>query len=249
MSTYEKSMDVLTSSGVRHLLKSPEHYRTWVESPDKETEAPRFGRALHCAVLQPEKFLNTYAFADFGDQRKKKNKAYKANFLAENKGKEILGLDDYNQINAMRRKLMAHPNASRLLCVPGVCETSVYCEIDGIKHRATPDKWIASANLLIDLKTTDSASKRRFTYSVQEYDYAVQAAFYSDVMCAVGHEVKTFLFLAIEKEPPFGIALYQLSNERLERAREDIRQAREILRVCLETNEWGGYPKDVQVIE
>ena len=59
---HQRRLDVASASGLQRMLRSPAHFREWVESPeaDKETPALTFGRAFHMATLEPDVFERTY---------------------------------------------------------------------------------------------------------------------------------------------------------------------------------------------
>jgi PDDEXK-like domain of unknown function (DUF3799) len=52
------SIDAINKSGLDALARSPMHFRA---AQDKDTAAKAFGRAIHCAVLEPEEFDKRYA--------------------------------------------------------------------------------------------------------------------------------------------------------------------------------------------
>jgi exodeoxyribonuclease VIII len=77
--------------------------------------------------------------------------------------------------------------------------------------------------------------------SVIKYRYHVQAAFYSQ-----GIGAEQFLFIAVEKKPPFAVAVYATPPELLEKgliyAVQDLRQ----LATCRAENRWPGYGDEIQ---
>ena len=75
------------------------------------------------------------------------------------------------------------------------------------------------------------------------YGYDVQAAFYCDGWRAIqGREPKAFLFIAVEKSPPFDVVIHEieLDSPEMELGRSKYRAALDRLRDCIETDEWPG---------
>lgn len=110
----------------------------------------------------------------------------------------------------------------------------------GITCRGRMD-WTRD-NALVDVKTAayGKATASAFAKEAANYDYPMQAAHYTD-----GYEVLTgrrvpFLFIVVEKEPPYLVRVFQLSEYDLEVGRERIREARRLF-AEYESN---GYPDE-----
>jgi hypothetical protein len=70
-------------STLKYLDVSPRMLRWRVEHPRHDTDALDLGRAIHCAILEPERFASEYiAEPDFGDLRTNTAKAQRAAWLA-----------------------------------------------------------------------------------------------------------------------------------------------------------------------
>lgn len=175
----------------------------------------------------------------------------KAQWDKENEGRSILNPDQWKQIHAMRDAVMAHPAANALLTrTPGRAEQSIYWidTITGTLCRCRPD-WMRDDHLPIDLKTTEDASPEGFARSIAKFRYEVQAAFYLDgIEAATGKRPKNFVFIAVEKKPPYAVGVYVLDAETLEIGlglyREDLATYTE----CAKANKWPGYGDKIQTI-
>ena len=60
----------ISKSDLDLLHKSAAHYRANKTAPREETADMRLGTALHCSVLEPERFTSTYIVVE-GDRRTK----------------------------------------------------------------------------------------------------------------------------------------------------------------------------------
>ena len=69
------------------------------------------------------------------------------------------------------------------------------------------------ANALIDLKTAVTAAPQRFSRSLVDYGYALQAAWYQDGYEALTGERLPFVHVVVEKEPPHLVAMYQVDAD------------------------------------
>lgn len=234
----------LSKSGLDRLAISPAHYQAWLTDPRIETAAMRFGTAAHCAILEPARFEQEYAPLPEGlDRRTKDGKALYAELEAT--GKTLLSMDDWNTLNRMRDSVLAHPAARELLS-EGQAETSHFSELYGVSVKCRPD-WL-SGGLVVDLKTTQDASLSGFSKSIANYRYAVQHAFYSDILASLGHEIIAFLFIAVEKTAPFAVGVYELDDMSIEIGREQYQSDLDTYRRCVESGEWPAYSNGVEKI-
>jgi exodeoxyribonuclease VIII len=108
--------------------------------------------------------------------------------------------------------------------------------------KCRPDAIIGPLNLIIDLKTTDDASPKAFGRSAMKYRYDVQAAFYIDLYEAhYNCKCEGFIFIAVEKTPPFGVGVYVIEDEDIERGRVKYKPDLERWREAKANNKWTGY--------
>lgn len=210
--------EYLSASALNAFLKSPNHYLAYVSKEIKPTPAMIFGSALHCRILEPEEFENRYAVAPKIDRRTKAGKEAWQGFQMINQGKEILSEIDAIQIETMKEKIDQDPIARDLL------DHCLEYEIEKIDSRGKiPMKGIADglgSNFVVDLKTTQDSSPEKFKRSAFSFGYHIQAAIYRRIF-----DVDKFFWIAIEKDAPFNIMIFeqgqkarQMSDEFLDRA-------------------------------
>jgi exodeoxyribonuclease VIII len=209
----------VSKSQLDQMAKSPAHYLASLTTPRKETSAMRIGSIFHGMVLEPERVK--IAVAPVCDKRTKEGKATWEAFCLENHGAEIVTADEGEMLNGMAESIRKHPAASALLNGPGIAEGSCFWsdEQSGELCRCRPD-FYREDGIVVDLKTTEDASLDGFTRSVAKYNYAVQAAFYSDgVEAATSMPVRGFAFIACEKTPPYAVQCFQLDFQAMEAGR------------------------------
>jgi exodeoxyribonuclease VIII len=112
------------------------------------------------------------------------------------------------------------------------------------KSRA--DYWVRGKRLVVDAKTTLDASPEAFAKSVYNYRYHVQDALYRAGFAANGERIDHFALLAVEKEPPYAVAVYTLDAEAVSKGHFAARSNIEVLADCVTRNEFPGYGNGVQ---
>lgn len=172
-------------------------------------------------------------------------------YQSETAGKIVLSPEDFDRLEGMRAAVMAHPAAARLLTLPGKAEQSVYWTDPetGVLCRCRPDFW-ADAGFVVDLKSTDDASLEGFVRSVVKYRYYVQAPFYLDgVQHATGTAPKGFVFIAVEKAPPYAVGVYELDEVFTAIGRDEYREDLAAFKAAEETGAWKGYGEKIQTMD
>lgn len=237
---------------------SDAHARAVLTSPPKDSAAFRVGRAVHAAVGEPEEFAKGWVAAPKLNRRTKDGRKAWADFEAANSSREVLTADEFAQVNAIKVSVLTHPIGRRLYKEPGEAELSFVWEreVEGFgpvlcKGRADRFTVFEGTPVVVDLKTTENASPGEdgFVRQVGKYNMAMQAAWYLDGLNAVAPAERRFLFLAVEKKPPFAVCVHELDQWSLESGR--IQCERLLARYCnaMKTETWAGYPNVVNQLE
>jgi exodeoxyribonuclease VIII len=139
-----------------------------------------FGDAMHAICLEPDRLKSEFVKMPPFNLRTNQGKADKAAFVEEHKAHKILTTEEFRQLHLMFESVMAHHQARALIEADGIAEGSYFWtdEQTGLECKCRPDKHIDSKSLLVDVKTTPSLIK--FNYSVDDYRYYVQDAWYCD---------------------------------------------------------------------
>ena len=251
---YHQRVLGLASKGALDLVRrSPAHYKAWVDGAkdNEESDALAFGKAFHCALLEPERFIGTYTVEpSFGDCRKKDNRAARDAWRAEHAGSVLLSSDDHLACMRMTESIRRHPIAGKLLAGGEAEVTARWRDEDtGIECKARADYLIRERRLIVDIKTAADASLESFRRSVANYGYHRQDAFYRAGFATAGAPVDNFVFVVVEKTAPYAVAVYMLDERAQAAGRLAVRDAIETLADCLERNEWAAYPEEIQVLE
>lgn len=60
---------------------------------------------------------------------------------------------------------------------------------------------------------------------------------------------RAFIFVAVEREPPYAVACYELDAEDLRIGRVRYRQALRVYQECVASDTWPSYPQEIRVLE
>lgn len=236
--------DAVSKSGLDKIHRSIADYQYAQENPWEPSTSMIVGSALHDLVLQPGLFPTKFAL--YGETSRRYGKTYDA-WCAAHPGVTALSASEMEAVLGMAEKVAAHPIASEVLS-DGEPEVSLFwTDVEtGVECRCRPD-WLRSDTVGVDLKTARGADFRGFQRSVAQYRYHVQAAFYSDGIAEVlDQSLEHFLFVVVESDAPYNVAVYELDAEAIEQGRraykEDLLKYRD-WKTGAET--WTGYPLEI----
>lgn len=244
----------LSKSGLDVLSRSPLHYWAKYLDPNREptepTAAMRLGTAIHTAVLEPDEFAHRHHVAPQVDRRTKDGKAAweEAVAAAEAAGAELISAADAEVCRRIAAQVREHPTARKVFAT-GEAEMSCYWtdRETGVLCKCRPD-WL-SLPMVVDLKSTDDASRDGFMRSAWNWRYHVQAAWYMDgIEQATGQRVDAFVFGAFEKSAPHACAFYFADQAMLEIGRAEYRRLLRIYADCLAADKWPGYDTAVTAL-
>lgn len=240
-----------SSSIMRELARSPAHAWYALNNERKETDAMRLGTATHLAILEPDLFAKKFGCAPEGlDKRTKEGKAAWAD-LQEQYGPCILKYDQYQQVGAMAESVLKKKKASILLEKLSDVELSgVWTDkASGALCKMRIDGLIRDLGILVDIKTTSDASEDEFLRTLFNYGYDRQSAFYMRGCRSLGIEIKSFVFIVIEKEPPYESVVYELGAQSLAIADAQITRLLPVWQQCVTAKSWPGYGDEIKVID
>jgi exodeoxyribonuclease VIII len=178
-------------------------------------------------------------------------------WAANNGHRTILSDKEYELVVSMRDAVMAHPAAARIMRMKGKAEQSISWrdEETGELCRARPDWWVPTKRLMADVKTTDDASKEGFSRSISKWRYHVQHPYYLDGANAAIRqagidlpEQRYFVFIAVEKKPPYNVGVYVLGDESIQVGRDEYRDNLSTYAECVADGDWPGYSESIETI-
>lgn len=250
---HQRILGMASKSTLDELGRSPLHYKSYIDGAtiDEDSEALTFGRAFHCALLEPERFAAMYAVEpEFGDCRMKEPKARRDAWRAQNAGAIHLSNADATAIMGMLRAVKAHPLASRMIADGEAEVTALWNDEEtGVRCRVRTDYYVRARGMLVDVKSTRDASLDAFKRDIFKFGYHRQSALYRMGFDAIGETAQHFIFIAVEKTPPYAVGVYTLDEQGIVVAHARLRSLLATMRDCLKTDEWPGYDAGIQTIE
>lgn len=221
-----------------------------IKNPNyKETPSLKFGRLVHQAIFEQEEFEANVRFLPEIHGRTKDGKrratAAEKEFEEELRAKyptaEFVSYEDWQEIRGIARAVRGHS-----ICEPairaGKAEVSLFWDWEGVPCKARLDCYYAGD--IWDAKTTTDLS--RFERSIFDWGYHYQAAWYLWGAQQVGLKADRFLFIAVDKEPPYCVRVVELDKETLDYAHKKNTQALKLYKKCLKENNWPGYPEKIE---
>lgn len=250
------SHTAVSKSHLDEIERSPLHY--WSRYLDVNrivpppTPAMVIGTALHTHVLELSEWDKQFTIAPEGiDRRTKAGKEMWAAFEADANGKTVLSKTDGELIAAMGRSIYGHPAAAMLLAMSGKAETSHFWtdEKTGLECKCRPDWLFDDYSVIVDLKTTEDASPRGFQKSIAAWNYHKQAAWYlHGIEQATGVCPSQFIFIAVEKKPPYAVGVYAADAEMIKLGWEKAERNLERIAECRAAKHWPGYSEAIEPI-
>lgn len=230
---------------------TPAHYRAKFitgEMPEVEEEeqttkmdARTFGKLFHRACLEPDTMAgNFWVKPDGMSFATKEGKAWRS----EHAERPIITEKNAKAITGMRDSVWRHAGAKALL-TGARTEACLFSQDEhGTLRKGRLDAIPAGGNSLVDLKSIKAIDDKTVRKTITDRRYYVQAPAYIDLARLCGIERDVFVFIFVEKTPPYLVSVRPL-DEFAENVGRKIYQADLArLRNCLETNQWPGDPND-----
>jgi hypothetical protein len=248
----------ISSSGLKLFSRSPKHfwdrYRNPERESDKSTPAKELGTQIHAAILEPKSYFETYY-----PLPEKYNRATKQGKIdhefheseAAAKGQQLISKENHDICCKITEAVRDSDSADYLFSLDGLVEQSFYWrdERTNVLCKCRPDKLLTGRNVILDLKSTASASVEDFSRSIANYQYHISAQFYRrGVQAVTGQDMPAFIFCAFETDSPYACAFYQADEDMLERADRFIDSQLEHYKECLAYDEWPGYSDSIRQI-
>lgn len=243
-SIYRK-INAVNWSNLKYMECSPAHYKYNLENPKEQTTPMFIGTAVHCAILEPDKFKVSYGIEN---ELKKRDAKWEAKEQELNK--ILLKPDEAAAILAMRKSVNVNKATSYHLSGGKAEVVIVWTDNDtGVRCKGKLD--YVSDSTIVDVKTSDELLiKDNFKRILFNYDYHCQAAYYVDGLAAIENRSVDFGWVAVEKKAPYGSKLYIASSDPqiLEAGRVKYKRLLKQYAECIKNDSWPNYPEEVYSI-
>ena len=210
----------LSSTNVRTHKKNKKQFKySLTHDLVKQTKAMADGTAVHAFFLERDKFDTDFVIKP--EDMRLNTKAGKE-WAQEHQSKIIIDSELGSNLYEMEKSFMDSP-AKLIYDKSGQSELSYFWDDLGlVKGKCRPD-WISNdGNIVVDIKTTTDASPKGFQKSIANWGYHLQLGWYIRGLQKLGLPAKEFIFIAIEKTPPFSVGVYRANKDMITYANDEI---------------------------
>ena len=233
----------ISRSELFKMCDSPEKFKFYKDNEVEITPSLLFGQLFHKMVLEPETLFDEFVIEPKVDKRTKEGKALYADFLENAKDKKAVPPDMFKKAEEMTLKLLKDKTAVNILKgkheVPFFWkdkETGEECKVrvDSLYEQG-------DTNIIVDLKTASKADTGSFSRDAVKFGYDFQSGFYKEGVDICTGKKHLFVFLVIEKEPPYSINVLEADELFIKRGNLLFHDMLKLYHKCRESNNWYGY--------
>lgn len=233
---YER-IDAVNWSTLKHMLRSPQHYRYSLLQKQEDTDAMRLGRAVHLATFEPSKWKSQVAIWDGGRRYGKEWDA----FQRDHRGLEILKSEQADLALAIGESARA---AAGTLIGNGIAEATMEWvnPLNGVRCKGRVD-FVSEEHGLVDLKSCRSAAPADFSSASARMLYHAAMGWYSDGLEQIQQRRRQAIILAVETTKPHVTAVYELGEDVLQAGTETYQPLLDMVKSCRDSDCWPGYSR------
>jgi len=200
------------------------------ECQKDNTDALLFGSVFHSLI--DHTFEDLYVAMQPGQRRIK-------SLVEETAPRTLVPVNMHMLAHNMVEAIHNHPEIAPTLRANGTrLEPSVFWGWKGMELRARPDVLCYDNQSVWDWKTTRDVTPYRFAKDIYTFSHHVSAAMIIDGLDALACPVKSYKLVAIQKEWPFRVNVYELGEESIALGRRQYQDALTQLDRCLATDKW-----------
>lgn len=233
------SLQRLSASGAKTLLKSPARYKWELDNPVAKKPELVFGSLFHTLTLEPDEFDARYIVAPDVDRRTKEGKDAYARFQMNAGSREVVTVDDYDRANRMADA--TRQAAGSLLA--GEIERMVLWTRDGVPLKAKMD---VLGEHIVDLKSTSADDEDSLIRAAWTYGYHISAAAYQEAAEVVTGRKLEKHFIFVTKTEPHEVVVLKAGDEFMARGRAKWDAAVRLYAACREFDNWPGLASRIE---
>lgn len=246
----QSMLKILMPPGSCDSARSPAHFQAELKlPPSPPTPAQVLGSIIDHALLEPERYESSFHVRP--DDMKFTSTEGKAWKLAHC-DRPIIDSEDLGNIKGMIESVRSHPVAKTMF---EIChkQASIFCghAPTGIIRKGRTDLLLVSSQgrpVIGDLKSTEVGSPHHFARDAAKWGYHVQNSFYSSILEDLIGERPTFLFVVVEKSPPWACTVYQLDDESVEAGNKLCQGALATYAECMNKGRWSAYSENIETL-
>lgn len=247
---YHTSPELGRSTAWQVINSCPRRVKYDKDHPGSQSSALVLGNAFHLATMEPKLFEEEVEMKPRQiDGKSPLTKHYKEKFSElqeEDPSRTWLSRSDWEMVSDMADSAHSHPWLKSTLEEGNyIIEGTGFFDCEGVRCKVRPDMFDPETGIIIDLKSTQDASERGFRSSVKKFGYGFQVAWYQEGLKQMGHKVSDFVFLAVEKKPPYLCACYRINQAEIDYQKKEMKRACRLWSQCLEAETFPGYSTEI----
>ena len=266
---YHENRSHISATSIKEAKKSLKHF-DWHRRgliPKSDGLHFSFGNAFELALLDHKGFetdvaimqdeywielANAEKAAKDGSKYKspKSSSRYQAEeskFLAANEGKYIIpqkGPQSFEAVEAMLNSCYSDETIKKL--IEGTeYQLSLFWtdEQTGLNLKTRPDICKRKKNVVVNLKTAEDGSPKKFTRDLVNYDYPLQACVEISGCLASGlmTQVDNYFWLVVEKTAPYNATIYEFDKSDIAICMDELDYLLHKIAKAKEEKHWPGY--------
>jgi hypothetical protein len=261
---YHAQKEWMSSSGLVHAKNSLSEYKLYLDGYYDHNDALHFsfGNACELYLIDEVDFYNMVAIAKESEwleealaenpnlktpKASKTFQTYKKAFEEENQGKYIIpdvGEQSFEAVKVLCARCKQDEWISKI--IKGAEYQNSFYWIDpetGLKLKTRPDLINRDLGIVIDIKTTLDGSPKRFSRTIAELDYPIQACIQIEGVQQTGAipVVQRYFWLLLEKNAPFNATLYEFDMGDVLVVMDELKYQLRKLKKAYDEDAWPGY--------
>ncbi len=259
---YHNDKTAVNYSALKHMDKSRHAFARCFWGENKEpTDAMKFGSLAHKAILEGETFNKNYVvvpeFVGLTKDGRPSTQSAEAkqkrlDFLKDLPPTAIIVTEEErDKLFYMIDSIMSNKKAALLLS-KGKSEVIGYWKdpSTGINMRMAADFISFDLGVLVDVKTCKDIRWDFFRKNVENYNYGLQMAFYSEgIKHITGKEPTSRAWIAIESEEPYECRIHEVSPIYDEIGRFEYRRLLDELKLAIDENDFSQKNEEIMIGE
>ncbi len=248
--TYHADKKAVNSSSLKEMITSPMAYLHAYKNGTDATKAMEMGKRAHLAILEGQKFIDLHVvepeFTGLTQQGKLTNnlnctavKNKRSEWYEQLKpGSVVVTQEELDSLLYMIQSITEHKIAYPILA-KGKSEAKGYFRdpVTGLLCRAMIDFLSFELDAMVDIKTTTDPRWHKFRYSVEEYNYGFQMAFYSYAIEQIsGKSPTSNVWISIQSKAPYEVRVHEVHPCYMDQGAFEFRTALNKLSKCIGNN-------------
>lgn len=188
------------------------------EKKSEDSEALRFGRIFHLALLEPENLGKIEIYSDQEWIAKKDHPEGLSINDQKAQWKDARNLyyanaQEKEDVDAMVKAIMENPLSAKYINAPGSSEISLFWKDPrtGLDCKTRIDKLLDD-DVIVEVKTDVDPEPEKFGKKIYQLDYQIGAWFNREGFReCTGRDIKAFIFIAVEKSDPYTVGVYMMN--------------------------------------